>query len=329
MPHPAPPTRKSGPTLADVARAAGCSIGTASGILSGKGSHASATVARVREAVRITGFVPRRKASVQDSLTDSQFTLFFPEDDAPGSARSTFLGRGLTRGVEEVLSAGRHHLLLAEARSNGSVPGLVSKGQIDGMILRGADYPEPFLKAVGTLPAVWAFGIHPPPLHMDLVSIDNVRLGILAADRLAESGASEVVIMSRREDDNLEVLIRILSCEHALRQRKLRVTRMNLEGAGKELSGHRTSTDKQTAVFIPGHDADVIRAAKLLSDAAIPAHRLLGTVMDHETVAASCPSARFIRIDPVAVGRAAANQLLWRMRNLHAPPQTVLVRAIG
>lgn len=328
MSRPNPSTRKSNPTLADVARAAGCSIGTVSGILSGKGSHASATVAKVREAVRITGFVSRRKPH-QNPLHDSQFTLFFPENDAPGSARSTFLGRGLTRGVEEVLSAERHHLLLAEARSDGSVPALVSKGQIDGLILRAADYPAPFLKAVGGLPAVWAFGIHPPPLHMDLVSVDNVRLGILAADRLAESGAHEVVIMSRRTDDNLEVLIRILSCEHALRQRNIRVTRMDFENAAEELPGHRSAGKSQPAIFIPGHDADVIRAAKLLSDSAIAADHLLGTVMDHETVSAACPSARFIRIDPVAVGRATAKQLLWRLHNLHAPPQTVLVRAVG
>jgi DNA-binding LacI/PurR family transcriptional regulator len=203
------------PTLRDVARHAGCSLGTVSGVLSGKGSHAPAMVARVMEAVRATGFVPRRGGG-RPLNPGLQVALLFPEDGHPGSARSTLLGRHLTRGAEEFLASERHHLLLAEAR--GELPPLLAGGQADGVILRAANYPQALLEGLGPLPSVWAFGIHPPPPHMDLVSVDNVRLGIMAAELLAAEGVESVRILRRDDEDNLEVLLRILSLEHALRQ---------------------------------------------------------------------------------------------------------------
>jgi len=165
---------------------------------------------------------------------------------------------------------------------------------------------------------------------MDLVSVDNVRLGILAADRLAEAGVDRVHIIHRRDEDNLEILIRILSCEHALRQRGLSVSRLTFESAESELSLTRDSRGNRAGLFIPGHDADVLKVCGFLhAQGLMEKTEFLGTVADHKRVLASYPDTRLIRIDPEAVGRAAANQLLWRLENLHAPPQTVLVRAIG
>jgi len=323
-------SKKNHPTLADIARLAGCSVGTVSGILNRKGSHAPAMVARVMEAVRATGFVPRKKSSLEMGPTGSQFALFFPEDDAPGTARATFLGISMTRGAEEILAGARHHLLTAESRSDGSVPALINKGQADGVILRGANYPRAFLESLRGIPCVWAFGVHTPPLDMDLVSVDNVRLGVLAADRFAESGVGQVIIMNRLNEDNLEILIRVLSCEHALRQRGISVSRLALESSTIEPPVNMFSGKRHTGLFIPGHDTDVLKVCGFLhAQGLMEKTEFLGTVADHKRVLASYPDTRLIRIDPEAVGRAAANQLLWRLENLHAPPQTVLVRAIG
>ncbi len=323
-------SKNTNPTLADIARLAGCSVGTVSGILNRKGAHAPAMIARVMEAVRATGFIPRKKSSPEVAPSGRQFALFFPEDNAPGTARATFLGISMTRGAEEVLAGARHHLLTAESRSDGSAPALITKGQVDGVILRGANYPRAFLESLRGIPSVWAFGVHTPPLDMDLVSVDNVRLGILAADRFAEAGADRVIIIQRQNEDNLEILIRVLSCEHALRQRGISVSRLALESAESELS---TTTDwrgKHSGLFVPGHDSDVLQLCGLLHSLDLKEKtEFLGTVADHKRVLASYPDTRLIRIDPEAVGRAAANQLLWRLENLHAPPQTVLVRAIG
>ena len=329
-PFPKKQTTKTSLTLADVARQAGCSVGTVSGILNGKGSHAPAMIARVMEAVRATGFTPRKKSSPRITRQGSQFTLYFPEDSAPGIARSTFLGVSMTRGVEEVLAAERHHLLITEARSDGSVPALISKGQIDGIILRAANYPQPFLESLRSIPAVWAFGVHPPPLHIDLVSVDNVRLGILAAERFSEAAVEEVRIIHRRDEDNLEILIRILSCEHALLQRGISVSRLALESAESELLVKPISLKKQQGIFVSGHDADVLKICRIIKSKRLTDQTaFLGVVADHQSVLSAYPDSQLIRIDPEAVGRAAANQLLWRLQNLHAPPQTVLVRAVG
>ena len=317
--------KHSNPTLADIAQQAGCSVGTVSGILNRKGSHAPAMIARVMEAVRQTGFIPRKQISIETTQAGSQFAMFFPEDDAPGAARSTFLGISMTRGAEEVLAASRHHLLTAESRSDGSVPALITKGQVEGVILRSAIYPKTFLDSLKGLPVVWAFGIHTPPLHMDIVSVDNVRLGILAADRFAEAGMEKVSLIHRQTENNLEVLIRIVSCEHALQQRGIQTARTTLETLKKS-----PVVKKNEGLFIPGHDADFLELCDFLKSKELFEKTMhLGTVADHKPVLTTHPTARLIRIDPEAVGRAAANQLLWRLQNLHSPPQTVLVRAVG
>jgi DNA-binding LacI/PurR family transcriptional regulator len=160
---------------------------------------------------------------------------------------------------------------------------------------------------------------------MDLVSVDNVRLGILAAERFVEAGVETVRLIHRQQEDNLEVLIRMLSCEHALRQRGIQSSRLALETMTKGLQ-----LQEHEGFLVPGHDSDFMHLCELLDLKSLAGKKnLIGVVADHRTVLTAYPEASIIRIDPEAVGRAAATQLLWRLQNLHAPPQTVLVRAVG
>lgn len=177
------------PTIADVARLAGVSVGTASNVFNGKGKHTEATCARVRAAAAELHFTPNALIrSLQRGKTNTigALTWGFPGEPEPGDVGSLLL-KGISDGIAE---AGFDMLLYFQhARPGALRPSLFLDGRVDGVVLRPGALSYEDLVALGAsrVPAVVMYE-RPVPDSVGSVAIDNV--GGLAAlmDHLVELG---------------------------------------------------------------------------------------------------------------------------------------------
>lgn len=319
--------KKKSFTIHDVAAKAGVAVGTVSGVLSGKPIHSPKMVARVRAIIRETGFKPRRHKDRLQTTGFRQFGLLYPEPEITKTGMSTPLAQMLVRGIDEIMAETNDQLIVTQMSPGGRMPICIEKHQVEGLIIRSGDYPDSFLKKLRGIPSVWAMGNRPQPKGIDSVGVDNVRLGSMAAEKFLATRAKRVLLVHHDDQFNLELVIRNAACEDILRNKSIEVKRVTLAKLPDALRNHQIPT----AVFVPGHDAEVIRIYHLLAETG---HRPCGktpivcAASDMLTIASLNANLHVLSINPEAIGRAAARQLLWRISHLHEPPQTVLVSPV-
>lgn len=177
-------------TLADVARRAGVSKGTASRALNGRGEMSGETRERVVAAAAELSFTP--SATAKNLANGRTGTVGILTNDLEGRFVIPIL-----MGAEDALGAGRISVILTDARGDGvreqqQLRTLLER-QIDGLIVVGGPRTDPRSSLGSSLPVpvVYAYAPSQDPSDLSLV-VDNVRAGRIAAEHLWELGRRRI-----------------------------------------------------------------------------------------------------------------------------------------
>ncbi|TQM13395.1 LacI family DNA-binding transcriptional regulator [Pseudonocardia kunmingensis] len=184
-------------TLADVARLAGVSVGTASKALNGRGQLRSETRSAVVAAAEKLGFTMNGVARALHSgrtytvglvATDDVGRFYFP----------------VLLGAEDALGPGRIAVFLCDTRGDPVrerlyVDTLVGR-RVDGLIVTGCvTDPRPPIDVPEGVPVVYAIAPSADPRDAS-VTIDNERAGRLAVEHLLGAGRRRIGCISGRDD---------------------------------------------------------------------------------------------------------------------------------
>jgi LacI family transcriptional regulator len=324
--------------IRQVAKAAGVSIATVSGVLNDTGRHSPETAARVRRVMQQLGYVPRRnrrrRKAADGKVAIRRVGVLVPDREI--HSIQTPLAVGLAEGVQKVLAEQNVHVTVLTLRPDGGLPAAVTRGELDGLVVRsGSRTPEGDeglrrdLEAAG-IPTVWTFGsMSASPA--DAVRVDDRACGIWGADRALASGCRHALVVRPAGERNIDIEFRALAFELRLRERGFPAERISaattdaLSGALKRLPVSSVAT------FVPGHDADVLAAHERFAKrvASKRGRDTLIAVMTDDIPGLTGPSkrVRVLHIDPHRIGMAAGRQILWRRRNPWAEPARLLVPA--
>ncbi|QDU82299.1 Ribose operon repressor [Polystyrenella longa] len=190
-------------TILDVARLAKVSAGTVSRVLHKHPGVSDENRERVLDAIKTLDYSPRqRKASMCDlnPLEDKNVLLLLLGMD-PSLANLPVVTAAID-GIEQSLINLNANLLIANLPTLDQFPEEFDRKRIDGVILKGALQgdlagqvnPE-LVKRVQELPAVWVLG-RPEGMTGDVVQVDDVRVGKLAAEHLISCGHRHLAFLS-------------------------------------------------------------------------------------------------------------------------------------
>lgn len=183
-------SRPRRPTIADVARLAGVSKGTASKALNGRGELTDVTRRRVLEAAAELDFTPSPLA--RSLVSGRTGTVGLLTNDLEGRFVLPIL-----MGAEDALGAGRTSVILTDARGDAGrerhqLRTLLER-QIDGLIVVGGSRndPRPSLGKDLPVPVVYAYAPSQDERDVSIVP-DNVLAGRLLAEHLWELGRRRI-----------------------------------------------------------------------------------------------------------------------------------------
>src|SRR5919197_839305 len=177
---------RSVPTIHDVARAAGVTIGTASQALNGRGKMRPETRERVREAAARLEYRPNHL--MQSLLRGRSCTVGLLSTDRYGRFSIPLL-----EGIEDALDAAQMSVFLCDARDDPvherrHIDSLLAK-QVDGIIVTGRriDPRPPIDLGRAAVPVLYAFAQVTDPHALCLIP-DDAQGGRLATDHLLRAG---------------------------------------------------------------------------------------------------------------------------------------------
>jgi LacI family transcriptional regulator len=183
----------SGATLAEVARLAGVSIGTASKALNGRGQLRAETRQRVQQAAGVLGFQP--KPSVRGLVQGRTYTVGLITDDGFGRFSIPVM-----LGAEDALGAGQMAVFFCDSRDDPIrerhyVSMLVGRG-VDGLIVTGrVTDVRPPLEVLAPIPVVYAMIRSADPADV-CVTYDDEHGGRLAVEHLIAMGRRRIAYVT-------------------------------------------------------------------------------------------------------------------------------------
>lgn len=184
-------------TIKDVARLAGVGLGTASRVVSGKGSVAPATAARVRKAIDQLDFHPSHSARALLSGTTQMIGVYIP------ILKGTFY-TPILQVIDTELRAGGRHMVVAFGQGSGDehrqaiagIEFLIDRG-CDGLIVMSNGLEESDLAPLlHRLPRLVVLNRVFPSIAGQCFSANHEQGGKLAAQALLEKGHRRVAIIA-------------------------------------------------------------------------------------------------------------------------------------
>jgi len=307
--------RTSTPTLAEVARLANVSVGTASKALNGRGKLRDETRQRVQRAAEDVGFSPNPYA--RGLVEGRTFTVGLITDD--GSGRFSI---PVILGAEDALGAGHLGLFFCDSRDDPIrerhyLAMLISR-RVDGFIVTGrrTDVREP-LDIPAPIPVVYALIRSSAPEDMS-VTYDDAAGARLAVEHLISMGRRRIAHVTGPRHHHSSSA-RLGAWEQALHDAGLPVVRPDLAyGAWSEEWGHQAATVlAQDVTGLDGIFCGSDQVARGVIDGLTDAGRRVPDDVavvgfDNWDVMASGRRPLLTSIDPDlgTVGRVAANKLL-------------------
>jgi LacI family transcriptional regulator len=232
-----PPTRV--PTIRDVARAAGVSVGTASKALNGQGQLRIETRERVQQIASELGFRPNDL--MQSLLRQKSFTVGLISTDSYGRFSSP-----LMEGIEDALGAAQFSVFLCNAsddpvRERQHIESLLSK-RVDGIIVtaRRTDPRAAIDLGVVGVPILYAYTQTNNPDDLCLLP-DDTQGGQLATEHLIRAGRKHIVHITGPEKF-LAVRERRAGYEAALKAHGLMLKHSVFTGPWSEAWGYEAVT---------------------------------------------------------------------------------------
>ena len=210
---PASRRRASVPTIYDVARAAGVSLGTASKALNGRGKLRSETTERVQNAAERLGFRPNDL--LLSVLRGSSQTVGLLTRD--GSNSDPF-SLALLSGIEDALATAEISVFLCSAREDAQrerqhINALLAK-RVDGIVVTGGrtDARSPIDLGTAHVPVIYAYMQATDPSALCLLP-DDRHGARLATEHLVQHGRRHIAYIGGSPDYEATGLRRDAFCQ--------------------------------------------------------------------------------------------------------------------
>ena len=302
-------------TLTDVARLAGVSPITVSRALNSPDQLNEETLARVRDAIERTGYVPNRIAGGLASSRSRLVAALVPSISSPVFLESV-------QAMTEELAASGYQLMLGESgygatREDDLLDAIIGR-RPDGIILTGIMHsPEGRrrLSAAG-IPIVETWDLTPTPIDM-LVGFSHEKIGTAVAHYLLDRGSRNPAIISA---DDQRGLLRRAAFQAEAARRGLRTIPVELVpapssiGAGRRaLAALLAKKPRTDAIFC---SSDLLALGALLEagsrGVAVPEKLRVFGFGDLNFAADTEPALSTVRIDVTRIGRQAARFIIER-----------------
>jgi LacI family transcriptional regulator len=318
--------RQSNPKLADVARASGVSLATASRALAEPDLVRAETRERVREAASMLGYVPHGAARALASRRSRTIGAVFPPVDNPIFAAATqSLGHALAGAGYTLLLATHEYDPAAELAVTRT---LVERG-VDGLVLVGLDHdPMMFqlLRRAG-VPYEITWSLDPAGFHQ-CVGVAHRIASVRATQHLLELGHREFAVLSGHTAHNDRTRERLAGVREALAARSIELR------ADRVMEAEFTLPKARAAFALlharaPGFTAlvcgnDVLAIGALCECAArgirVPQSLSVVGFDDIDMAAGSSPPLTTVRVPAAEIGRRAAARMLARLAGEAVPP---------
>lgn len=323
-------------SIIELSKFAGVSKSTVSRVLNQDPRVSPGAVKAVKAAVEKLGYSrPHRMGRPRRTPTGIRHgtaVMFFP-DTNPRALR-TVLSARLMHGAEEVLRGKSLSLVVAGMPGPGRVPQPVEQNQVDGVIMRGTPSDTArrgVVEALARVPTICVFeprGAVPP--NWDVVLEDNEAIGQIAADYLVRRGARRLLFVNR-QPEHPSLRHRGASFDEAARAAGATAHVVHSSAPTREILAGLPAdwkADRIDGVFAPGSDEAVIDLYRALKRAGRdPGGELpyISCNNDPDRLAALDPRLANIDINPEAIGRAAAETLLWRLQNPKEPQRRLAI----
>jgi len=192
------PNGHAGPSMQDVADAAGVSLGTVSNVLNHPGKVRPATTRRVREAIERLGFV--RNDAARSLASGSNNSIGFVLVDLENS-----LFIDMANGAQEAARAAGYRLLLASAQldltQQDQYLDLFDQARVTGVLLAPMeDVTDAVARMRSHRRQIVLVNYAPAAGTCCTVLVDNERVGYLAARHLIELGRVRLAFVAARDD---------------------------------------------------------------------------------------------------------------------------------
>jgi len=307
-------------TIKDVARLAGVGLGTASRVVSGKGSVSPATQERVRKAIEQLGFKPSHAARALLTGSTQMIGVYIP------ILKDTFYTPILQLIDTELRAAGLHMVVAfgvglgdAHRQAVEGIQFLLERG-CDGLIAFTDQLTDRDIAALGPKQDRLVVLNHRSGLIADLCfTVDHRHGGVLAARTLLEHGHREIAVIAGPASalDNVERVNGFLD-ELALAgidSRKLWIEESDFspEGGYAAASSLLDSGTSFTALFC-ANDAMAVGALSRFQEQRIEVPRQVSVIGYDDTPSAefSAPRLTTVRIPWRDVAQSGVNALLNR-----------------
>jgi LacI family transcriptional regulator len=309
--------------LADVARAAGVSLSTASRALADPQLVHERTRARVREAAAMLGYLPHGAARALATRRSRTIGAVFPPVDNPIFAAAT-------QALAHELASRNYTLLLATHEYDpgaelAAARALLERG-VDGLVLVGMDHdPELYrMLAQSGVPYELAWSVDPAG-YQHCVGVPHRLASVRVTQHLLDLGHRQFAAVAGRTARNDRARDRLAGTREALASHGLELPAERV--IETEFSvGHGRRALRDLLERAPGFTAvvcgnDLLAIGALHECArrgiAVPRDMSVAGFDDIEMAAVATPALTTVRVPAADIGRLAAERMLARLAGEH------------
>ncbi|XHR30488.1 MAG: LacI family DNA-binding transcriptional regulator [Chthoniobacteraceae bacterium] len=187
------------PTITDVARSAGVSIGTVSRVLNGYTNITQANFDRVQQAIKELGYEKCRSAEQLVSRRNGRLAKTGNIGIIYANMSDAWMSHPLVSaysiGVERACREAGFHALIEFWGGHDGLPRCVREGKVEGLLIKASRCEPSFLKDVPDTVPIVSMGLDRPGSHIQQVAPDNRGGGWAVTEYLWELGHRRIAFV--------------------------------------------------------------------------------------------------------------------------------------
>ena len=326
---------KTKPTISDIAQLTGVSVSTVSLILNNKPGLSAETRRRVLQAAEELEYPLKPSVTTVETRLSTVGMIIKTDPDSPPQA-NPFYSKVIV-GIEDVCRRNCIDLLFTmlpvdENNRPVEVPQLLFNDNVDGLLLVGTFVDETITSISGRrLPAIVLVDGYSKTESFDTVVSDNFRAAYQAVSYLVEKGHRHIGLIGSEVDSYPSLKERRNGYLRAMKENNLSqiyIANFNINRSNgyNETLALLQEYPHITALFCVNDDAGsfAIRAANTLGKR-VPADISIIGYDDTYIALNTHPALTTMRVDTVAMGRAAVHLLSLRIENPDSAHMSLII----
>lgn len=323
-------------TIHEIAKKAKTSKSTVSRVLTDPKMVEPVTLFRVREIMKKHNFEPRRDKrrrqplSFLESKRTNNIAILFP--DTNSQAVNTPLSSSLVHSLEESLYQSKKSLFVTHLRPDGELPLCISRGQVDGVVIRSGNENSKLLSQLKSIPAVMIFESADAIGRMDIVCPDDQRHGHMAYEFLKERGCRSFAVLNPWAGGHLPTETRIAAFKKIAAETGEEFYHLEEKGgamlAPRLIERYLKIPRPPDGIFCLGADADVEALYRGLREKDLTPGRdlqIIFSINDPLRLKSLDSSLYYIDIRPDILGAKAVEMLLERIDRPETAPREIFI----